>query len=97
VELLCFNQVWVKARSIIPVTTLSGKERQLQYLGNKPLGAYLFRSKGMRRSELEFVSVTRQNEPVVFGRRSIFYLHDKPLLVSELFMPSVFNKKDSGT
>jgi chorismate--pyruvate lyase len=92
VELLCYDQVWVKARSIIPVTTLTGKERQLQYLGNKPLGAFLFKSKGMARSDLESVSLTVNNKRI-FGRRSVFYLSDKPLLVSELFMPDLFGQK----
>lgn len=93
VELLCFDKIWVKARSIIPNTTLSGKERQLQSLGNKPLGEFLFKSRGMTRSELEYVSVLSKGDGQVFGRRSTFYLSNKPLLVSELFMPIVFDEK----
>lgn len=90
VELLCFGKVWVIARSIIPKTTLSGYERQLQYLGDKPLGAFLFKSRVMTRSKLESVSLVKQFKEPVFGRRSVFFLRQKPLLVSELFMPRVF-------
>ena len=28
----------------------------------------------------------------VWGRRSVFYLHKKPLLVNEIFLPSILNK-----
>ena len=94
VELLCYGEVWVRARSIIPFSTLSGKERQLQYLGNKPLGAFLFKSKAMTRSKLEFVVVPINQNRKIFGRRSVFYLSGKPLLVSELFMPTVFGVKE---
>lgn len=93
VELLCFGEVWVIARSIIPATTLSGKERQLKSLGTKPLGAFLFKSRHMSRSRLECVSSQMSPKQRIYGRRSVFYLHHKPLLVSELFLPSVFNPK----
>ena len=42
VELLCNGQVWVVARSVIPNSTLRGKERQLKCLGSRSLGSFLF-------------------------------------------------------
>jgi len=89
VELLCFGEPWVQARSVIPNSTLTGQERQLRYLGNRPLGAFLFKSRTMRRKAIEVAALNAQGNIPVYGRRSVFLLHEKPLLVSELFLPSV--------
>lgn len=91
VSLLCHNQVWVKARSIIPRQTLTGQERQLAILGTRPLGAFLFRSRVMRRGPIEIARFKCSAEKNLAARRSIFYLHEKPILVSEFFMPQVFD------
>jgi len=95
VELLCYGNVWVRARSIIPAATLSGDERQLKSLGNRPLGAFLFRSKAMKRSKLEVASFLSTDRQTIYGRRSVFTLHGKPLLVSELFMPELLDRKNT--
>ena len=96
VELLCFGEVWVKARSIIPITTLSGEERQLAYLGNRPLGAFLFSSRAMKRNDMEIAVITGAKKQSIYGRRSCFLLHQKPLLVSEIFMPRLFEFTKRG-
>jgi len=90
VELLCVGKVWVTARSVIPNSTLSGAEKQLQFMGNRPLGAFLFKSKTMKRKPIEIAMPRALSLKGVYGRRSVFLLHNKPLLVSELFMPRVF-------
>ncbi len=97
VELCCFGEVWVQARSIIPFATLSGEERQLRYLGNKPLGAYLFQAATMRRERIEIAAFGDNAEQVFYGRRSCFRLHDKPLLVSEVFMPAILEADAAAT
>jgi chorismate--pyruvate lyase len=94
VELVCFGQVWVRARSVIPVSTLTGAEKQLMYLGSKPLGALLFKSRVMRRSDLEVTARQAQVNQKLYGRRSVFFLHNKPLLVSEIFMPCLFDHRE---
>ncbi len=96
VELMCLGEVWVRARSIIPASTLSGAERQLKVLGSKPLGEFLFRARSMRRSRLE-PFCQRHNSGALYGRRSVFYLHEKPLLVSELFLPQVLQANAKGS
>lgn len=91
---------WVFARSVLPLTTLSGRLRRLRKLDNRPLGELLFREPGMRRGEIQVARVGCDNRylPLAFkhqhlignqrlwGRRSKFYLDDKPLLVSEVFL-----------
>ena len=91
VSLLCRGEVWVKARSVIPMRTLSGPEKQLAKLGSRPLGAFLFRSRTMRRGPLQIASFRNQPRQTYSARRSVFFLHAKPILVSEFFMPIVFD------
>lgn len=96
VELICQNKTWVTARSIIPVTTLSGAERQLAHLGERPLGGFLFSAKTMQRAAFEFgrrqYSVDEHSKlPYQWARRSVFLLHEKPLLVSEYFEPALMS------
>jgi len=90
VSLLCYGEVWVKARSIIPKGTLTGAEKQLAHLGTRPLGAFLFKSKTMRRGPLQIASFRHKMQQNASARRSIFFLHGKPILVSEFFMSPVF-------
>ncbi len=102
VELRCYDAVWVVARSVIPATTLTGKERVLMNLGNKPLGDFLFSSNTMRRGPLQIThkqgrlfkpSKTLKQHLAISARRSVFYLHNKPLLVSEFFLPGLFQHR----
>jgi chorismate--pyruvate lyase len=100
VELLCDQQPWVYARTVIPESSLSGRLRRLARLGTRPLGAMLFADRGMRRGVVElarilpgqalFADVVRGQQPdhgEIWGRRSVFRLAHKPLLVSEIFLP----------
>ncbi len=102
VLLYCDTQPWVFARSVIPKKTMTGRQRRLGSLGNKPLGAVLFADKSMRRDEMQIARITPehaiynvalqavQHKPrEIWGRRSVFYLDNKPLLVSEIFLPGI--------
>ncbi len=102
VQLLCDGKPWVFARTIVPVTTLSGAQRRLAYLGNRPLGAYLFADPGMQRSPVQLARITRgsrlfedavqglaRKPQAIWGRRSVFRVGGKPLLVSEIFLPAI--------
>ena len=104
---LCGNDVpWVYARTVIPLSTLRGSLRRLYYLGNQSLGEQLFTDTSMFREPVEIALLSahyfsqtvlkqlQQTIPVVtstWGRRSVFRLSDKPLLVSEIFLPALFN------
>lgn len=102
VHLLCDEQPWVFARTIIPPHTMRGKRRRLAKLGQKPLGAVLFADKSMQRSEMEIACIkpgqqlyalaTHHLEAAdqpIWGRRSVFYLNRHPLMVSEIFLPQI--------
>ena len=99
VLLCCDDTPLVYARTIIPISSLRGALRGLVLLGNKPLGAVLFADKNMRRKAME---VTRLNikhkcyswtqytgEENIWGRRSVFILKNKELLVSEFYLPNL--------
>ena len=93
VALLCQRQPWVFARTVIPTETLQGPARALTRLGSKPLGAVLFNHPHVRRApiavyRLNAARVSREfaGQGIIWGRQSVFYLYDKPLLVSEYFL-----------
>lgn len=101
VQLLCGNRPWVYARTVIPATSMRGRLQRLAQLGNRPLGAMLFADPGMRRGMVELARITpgqalfaaalphpdRRPSAAIWGRRSVFRIADKPLLVSEIFLP----------
>ncbi len=87
---LCIdNAPQIFARSVIPRSTLTGSERQLLFLRDKPLGEFLFKHKHMSRGKIE-VKHGLINDRSSWARRSIFNVNHKPLLVSEFFLPSLF-------
>lgn len=93
---LCgYNQPWVYARSVLPLSSLTGPLRHLRKQDTRPLGAFLFSQPHLRRSAIAVSRLTRHQACVpshligdtpLWGRRSVFYLHDRPLLVSEIFL-----------
>jgi chorismate--pyruvate lyase len=105
VLLYCGDNPWVFARSVLPRKTLTGPRRFLGKLGNRPLGEILFSDPNIQRDALEIAEIKKGqrmfscatgclvNPPdFVWGRRSVFYLHKKSLLVNEVFLPSMLIK-----
>lgn len=102
VLLCCDERPLVYARTIIPVSSLRGSLRGLALLGNRPLGAVLFADKLMQRKPVEITSLTaahkcyswtqNKGSEVVYGRRSVFILKGQKLLVSEFFLPELFER-----
>ncbi len=89
------NTPLVFARSVIPIKTLTGRLRKLFNMGSNPLGSVLFKDPSMQRGKIEVARVMKQHNYVpdsmvidkyLLGRRSNFYLDNKPLLVSEVFL-----------
>jgi len=102
VHLMCDDEPWVFARTVIPATTLKGGRRRLANLGKRPLGAVLFADRSMRRSLVEIarlssgqplfaraVAPLNRAPSAIWGRRSMFRLSGQPLLVSEIFLPAI--------
>lgn len=89
VLLVCGGVPWVYARSVLPATSLTGPLYFLRRFGARSLGAELFRFPGLRRDgfELTRCAATHDTGPL-WGRRSVFILDDRRLLVSEFFLPT---------
>jgi len=101
VELLCHGEPWVYARSVFPQQTLTGRLRSLKKLDTRPLGALLFSDPTMERTHFEvaalyndqlasyFPNNTDNSNSFAWGRRSLFFLDEKPILVAEVFLPAM--------
>ena len=102
VYLVCDDTPWVFARTVIPRQTMMGPRRRLAYLKSRSLGAMLFADPSMQRGEVEIAKLTPcdklyasatqwlpETETEIWGRRSVFQLNGRPLLVSEFFLPAI--------
>jgi chorismate--pyruvate lyase len=95
------DEVLVVARTIIPRQMLVGRQRHLISLGTKPLGEVIFAEPGLKRSRFETAAINPQScqsqvlddddyNETIWGRRSCYILHHKPILISEIFLPALF-------
>jgi chorismate--pyruvate lyase len=107
VLLYCDDIPQVFARSLIPLSSLTGEEQALANLGTQPLGQVLFNNPSLKRKQIELsvfdrsscvaqlalaVNKTNNNPKNViidelWGRRSVFIVENKPLMVAEVFLP----------
>ena len=100
VLLCCADKPLVYARTVIPSTTIQGAQRRYANMGNRPLGAMLFSDRTMRRENVQVAILSASHEAAefvnsdepVWGRRSVFRVAGKPLLVSEYFLPELFKE-----
>ena len=92
------GEAWVFARSLLPLRSLTGKLRHLRKQGRRPLGAFLFSQPGLQRGPIAVAAISAHDRylpapltagQTLWGRRSVFYLGAKPLLVSEVFLPAL--------
>jgi chorismate--pyruvate lyase len=97
VLLLCHNQPWVYARSVMPASSLNGRLRRLRKFDDSSLGEMLFREPSMRRHPFQLALIDGQSPHLpaqiqqpqtLWGRRSRFDLTGKPIMVSEIFLPA---------
>ncbi len=111
VLLYCGETPVIFARTVIPIKTLTGPQRQLSHLGNRPLGEFLFAQPNLQRDTME-VAVLNSGHQLfdsavsrisgdslsgIWARRSIFRLGHKPLLVAEVFLPELLSMASANT
>jgi chorismate lyase len=109
IYLKCNQQPWVYGRSIIPASTFTGVERRLAHGGQRSLGDYLFSERKAWRGHIEIAKILPQdrlfqlavknrniNDSELWGRRSMFYIKNKPLLVVEVFLADVIQCMNAG-
>ena len=99
--LSCNNKKLVYARTVIPRKTLKAQNHTLTRLGQKPLGEILFNNNKIFRKNIKYAKIPLHNElhnkakkhcniySDLYGRQSIFYVKNKPLLLIEVFLPDI--------
>jgi len=103
VLLYCDEQPQVFARSLLPLKSLTGDEQQLAHLGSQPLGQVLFNNPQLERQSISVASfdmhtgvgqlckyLALPSQAELWGRRSLFVLNNKPIMVAEVFLPNSF-------
>jgi len=81
--LLCNRKPVVLAHSLMPAHAAMSDLCQVLDLGEQPLGEFLFSQGGLKREAFQYA----QSEQGYWGRRSIFHLDSKPIMVAEFFLP----------
>ena len=98
--LLCLDGTPVVfARSILPLASLTGANRVLGHMAKRSLGAELFKAPKATREQVwgaqlllpASLSHLHHNE-LCWGRQSRFSKRGAPLLVSEIFLPALWQR-----
>lgn len=102
VRLLCDRSIWVYARTLIPLQGLRGAARGLTKLGRRPLGEVLFSDPTTRRRQVEVARILPRHRlfaaatahldappAALWGRRTLFDYGGCPILINELFLPTI--------
>lgn len=88
VVLMGDGQPWVYAHTLVPERALEGELREVLALGQRPLGEWLFEHPTLRRSAIEIAQVSEQ----LWGRRSWFFVDERPILVAEFFLEALASR-----
>ena len=97
------GQPLIVARTIIPIKTLIGAQKNLSRLGTRPLGEVIFSYPDLQRLEMDCSCVKlacwtdsiKQQVGIVkpvWGRRTVYAIKGHELLVNEFFLPNVINE-----
>jgi chorismate lyase len=88
------------ARTIIPEATIKVAHRNLSHLGTRPLGEVIFSYPDLERITMDltlikpntWTSNAQQKADIsqpIWGRRTLYAIHQRPMLVSEFFLPEI--------
>jgi chorismate--pyruvate lyase len=89
----------ILARTILPEKTIRAAHRNLSHLGTRPLGEVIFSYPNLERQNLNTTLLSpaqwsqelQQRVPIddnIWGRRTVYIIKKKRLLVSEFFLPA---------
>jgi len=90
----------ILARTIIPVTTIKTAKSNLSQLGNRPLGEIIFSYPKLERIAMDVTLIDPSTwtqsaiaeagiDQSIWGRRTVYAIAHKQMLVSEFFLPEV--------
>ncbi|WP_347988804.1 chorismate lyase [Methylomonas sp. AM2-LC] len=97
------GQPLVLARTVLPAQTIKIAHRNLSHLGNRPLGEVIFAYSDLELRQRQFCQVSTNNwtpqlqtrctiDQIISGRRTVYVIHNQPLLVAEFFLPALLEK-----
>lgn len=75
---------WVLAHTLLPEHAAFSPLAAVMELQEAPLGEFLFQHDELRRMNLELA----KSSDNLWGRRSLFSLYNKPIMVAEFFLPA---------
>jgi len=90
----------ILARTIIPASTIKAAKSNLSHLGTRPLGEIIFSYPKLERIAMDVTLINPSiwtqpaiaeagiNQPI-WGRRTVYAIAHKQMLVSEFFLPEV--------
>jgi len=92
------GRVLVLARTVLPEPTIEIAHRNLSHLGTRPLGEVIFAYPDLERRQRQFscadtgiwspkLKSETAVEQSIWGRRTVYAIHNQPLLVAEFFLP----------
>ncbi len=109
VQLEVRDRPYVVARTVFPEATARGINRGLLHLGNRALGSLLFGAMRAPATLRQYTLLTPNaslwrmlhahlpsNATRLWARRAVHALHGRPLLVTEVFLPSLLTNYSSG-
>ncbi len=90
----------ILARTIIPASTIKVVKSNLSHLGNRPLGEIIFSYPKLERiaMDITLIDPSTWTQPAIaeasinqsiWGRRTVYAIAHKQMLVSEFFLPEV--------
>jgi chorismate lyase len=88
------------ARTIIPEETIKVAHRNLSHLGTRPLGEVIFSYPDLERITMDLTLIsparwmpqakkTANIDQTIWGRRTVYAIQKRPMLVSEFFLPGI--------
>ncbi|MBM4207742.1 MAG: chorismate lyase [Gammaproteobacteria bacterium] len=94
------NKPLLLARTIIPEETIKVAHRNLSHLGNRPLGEVIFSYPDLERIVMDLTLIKENGwtlkaqqkaaiEQPLWGRRTVYAIRQRPMLVSEFFLPEI--------
>lgn len=88
VMLLGDEQPWVLAHTLLPAHSQLSPLAQVISLGSKPLGEFLFEHPQLHRGDMQVAHLQGR----IWGRKSLFFLFGKPIMVAEFFLPALLSR-----
>jgi len=91
----------ILARTIIPTSTIKAAKNNLSHLGNRPLGEIIFSYPKLERIAMDITLIDQSTwsqsaiaeagiDQSIWGRRTVYAIAHKQMLVSEFFLPEIF-------